>query len=139
MMRPIRLNVAVTGPAAPVLSQSGTTLPATLTWTDATPAIPANLGNTANEIGFWIQRANVAADGTVGTYSQVGTTPVPANTTTFTDTTASQTGTYSYRVQVFNAAGTVLSNAILVQPATVAPPAAPSNLVAAPASPAESC
>jgi len=136
MMRPIRLNVAVTGPAAPVLSRSGTTLPATLTWTDPTPATPANLGNPRNEIGFWIQRANVTTSGTVGTYSQIGTTPVPANTTTFTDTTASQTGRYSYRVQIFNAVGTALSNAILVEPGTTAPPTAPSNLNAAPASPA---
>jgi FtsP/CotA-like multicopper oxidase with cupredoxin domain len=133
MMRPIVLNVARSLPTAPVLSRSGVTLPPVLSWTDATPVVdpnaPSNLGNPANEVGFRIERADVATNGTVGAYAQIGT--ALANIATYTDNTASSALSYRYRVVVYNQAGTATSNFLAVAAAPTVP-SAPSGLTASP-------
>jgi FtsP/CotA-like multicopper oxidase with cupredoxin domain len=136
MMRPIAFNVPRLLPTAPVVSYSRVTNPVSpviLTWTDATPfnyitGIPiSTLGNSANEIGFLIQRANVDVNGNPGTYTQIGS--ALANQTTYTDSTANIVSTYSYKVIAYNVAGNSPSNAITVVP-PILPPAAPTNLTA---------
>ncbi len=99
MMRPIKFNVSTAFPQAPTASeQSGV-----ITWTDGTPAgNPATLGNSANEIGYRIQRA-VVTNGQAGTYVQIGT--ALANQTSFTDGTAAPGTSYSYIVTAYNASG----------------------------------
>jgi hypothetical protein len=87
----------------------------TVTVVPATPAAPSNLHTTAvtssnidlawddnsnNETGFRLERKT----GTGGTYSQLGG-DLPANTTTFSDTTVDPNTTYCYRVKAFNAGG----------------------------------
>ena len=129
MMRPTVFNVPSVLPAAPVLSvaRNGN---AVLTWTDGTPinyaslATDPNLGSAANEIGFLIQRAPIAKSGKPGAYVQIGT--ALANATTFTDTTAGTTTTWSYIVVAYNVAGNSPSAPFLA----LAPPAAPTNMVA---------
>jgi FtsP/CotA-like multicopper oxidase with cupredoxin domain len=137
MMRPLIMNVTSINPGdpvhtngAPVLT-AGTVLPVVLNWTDPTPVlprnpvtgVPANLGNPANEIGFRVERA-------VGAGAFVLLTIAPANSTTYTDTTAALGITYRYRVTAFNTAGTSASNVVtvLILPP---PPAAPTALTAA--------
>jgi hypothetical protein len=129
MMRPTVFNVPSVLPTAPVLSvtRNGS---AFLTWTDGTPinyaslSTDPNLGNSANEIGFLIQRAPLAKSGKPGTYVQIGA--VPANTTVFTDFNAGTTTSWAYIVVAYNAAGNSPSAAFLA----LAPPTAPSNMVA---------
>jgi FtsP/CotA-like multicopper oxidase with cupredoxin domain len=135
MMRPLLLNVTSINPGnpeytngAPVLSVSAAALPFVLNWTDPTPVlprapvtgVPANLGNPANEIGFRIERAVGA-----GAFSVL--TTAPANSTTYTDTTAVLGTQYRYRVVAFNTAGDSTSNVV---PAGLPPPppAAPTAL-----------
>ena len=119
MMRPLVVQVVSVVPTAPVLSVTPpSTPPYVLTWTDATP--PPSLGNPANEIGFFIQRATGA-----GAFVQIGT--ALANATTFTDGTAVAGTTYSYRVAAYNAAGSATSNIVTVGPPL---PAVPTNLAA---------
>ena len=119
-IRPVVYHPTVTAPAAPTgLAGSG----GLLTWIDATPAgAAATIGNTANEVGFQVQRATITGTN-VGTPVTIAT--LPANTTTFTDKTAS--GASSYQVVAFNNAGTATSTPWI----EVAPPAAPTGLVAA--------
>ena len=86
-----------------------------LAWTD----------NANNEDGFAIERS---LDGTV--FAQLGT--IPANQTTFSDTTVLASTTYWYRVRAFNAGGySAYSNtASATTPSCSYPPAAPTNLTA---------
>ena len=129
MMRPIVFNVARAlppAPANPTYAKNGSRI-VTLTWTDATPfnystGLPAStLGNPANEVGFRIERAPVSGSGTVGTYtgvlnpdSSVATTR--ANRTSWTALAAEPTGSWSYRVVAFNAAGDGASAGVLSAP-----------------------
>lgn len=131
MMRPISFNVARQLPAIPVVTYSWdlTNGGLKLTWTDGTPlGDPAIWGNPANEVGFRIVRAPVAGNGKVGQYVPIAA-PL-ANQSVYTDMTALPTTTYSYRIAAYNAAGDTTSTAILVGPAGVTPPAAPSALTA---------
>lgn len=109
MMRPIKFLTQKALPLAPVsLSANVNGKQVDLTWTDPTPAIdPATWGNPANEINHIIERADVATDGTVGTYAQIGT--ALANATSFTDSSAGAQS-YSYRVVARNESGTAASN-----------------------------
>lgn len=117
MMRPISLEVATAVPGAVSLVASGTPgAPVDLTWVDPTPAdAPATLGDPTNEIGFHVQRATNAPDGTLGAYVTIG--EALANTTTYTDTTRSNTAThpaYRYRVVAYNVSGDTASNTVLI-------------------------
>ena len=108
MMRPMAFGVAVTVPAAPVLSASTAAGPkVNLQWTDATPPTPANLGNPANEIGFRIEREDTGSPGFA-----ILTTAL-ANQTTYSDASVLSGHTYRYRVVAFNAAGSSASDASL--------------------------
>ena len=130
MMRPMQFNVATTLPGAPVLSVPASATPIQLSWVDATPASsPATLGNPANEIGFRIERAQYAANGTtLGAYTAIGT--ALANATSFTDgVIAAPLTKYSYRIIAFNVTGETASNAISVT--TPGGPLAPTGLAAA--------
>ncbi len=120
MMRPLVLTMTSLAPAPPVLSIAPGGPPYNLSWTDATPA-GGPLGNPANEIGFRVERATGN-----GAFAQIGTT-VPANATTYADTTAVTGVTYRYRVVAFNAAGSGTSNIISVG---VSANPAPTNLTA---------
>ncbi len=108
-------------PAAPVLSSAVlstvTTGAIDLTWQD----------KSSNETGFRVERAMIT-NGVIGTYAQVGTTLVAANTLTFKDTTAPLNADYSYRVIAVNSKGDsdiTLANALTVNQAPVAPVVAP--------------
>ncbi|MFM8617236.1 MAG: N-acetylmuramoyl-L-alanine amidase, partial [Opitutaceae bacterium] len=100
-----------TAPAAPsALAAAYGTGGVNLTWKD----------ETANETGFRVERrAASAADWQT-------LTTLPANATTYTDTTAPAGATLVYRVTAFNAAGNgpQASNEATVGPA-ITPPAAP--------------
>ncbi|GAA1026393.1 hypothetical protein GCM10009557_03930 [Virgisporangium ochraceum] len=128
MMRPMAVSVSKTLPRAPVVTyaRNGGVV---LSWTDGTPVTPdlgPTWGDPAAEVGYRIERADVAAGGTAGTYAQIGT--ALANATTFTDTGAGPTTQYSYRVTAYNAAGASASQPVLAGPAGVAAPAAPTAL-----------
>ena len=129
MMRPVVFNVARALPTAPVLAGVLATGQVNLTWNDPTPVLdalgnPINWGNPANEVGFHIMRA-VVSGGVVGAYSLVG--DAPANQTAFSDTTIAPLTRYSYELVIYNAAGSVMSNAIQVGPTV---PGAPTNAAA---------
>ena len=127
MMRAVEAVAPRSLPAAPVLGAtlSGGVL---LTWNDATPASALSTwGNPANEIGFRIERAPVAANGGAGTYAAIGS--ALANSTTFTDASYVSGQSFYYRVVAFNAAGDSPSNQVMVGNAVPAPNA-PTNLVA---------
>ena len=114
MMRPITVAVTHAKPTASVLSFKKVASSVKLTWTDPTPVSnPTTMGNPANEIGFKIERAIITKN-KIGAYKQIGLSL--ANATSFSDTTASLTLKYSYRVNTFNATGNALSNAITVLP-----------------------
>lgn len=125
MMRPMIFMVAHKMPIVSVLSSARLGNPVNLTWTDGTPVSdPTTLGNQANEIGFKVERAVVDTNGTVGTYTQIGS--ALANQTGYTDNSADLVSMYSYRIVTYNATGSVTSNAVIVEP----PPAAPTGLAA---------
>jgi len=132
MMRPITFSVPSVRPTAPVLSFNAGSSPLSLTWIDSTPwngtAPLSTLGNPANEIGFLVERASVSNNGTVGTYTQIGT--ALANATTYADSTASNR-TWSYRVTAYNVAGNSASNSVIAGPLS----AASTNLAATIAGP----
>ena len=123
MMRPVSVHMPRALPVAPVLTNPAGFI---LSWTDATPVDylnPASWTLTGPaigtaEIGYRIERATVATNGTVGTYGIVGT--ALANATTFT---APSTGAsrFNYRVVAFNEAGDSTSTPILVGPAVTVP------------------
>ncbi|BCJ50562.1 hypothetical protein Asp14428_20370 [Actinoplanes sp. NBRC 14428] len=125
MMRPISVGVSRRLPPAPVVTwtRNGGVH---LTWADGTP-VTADLGptwgNPAAEVGYRIERAPVAANGSVGAYAQIGT--ALANATGYDDTAAGSTQRYRYRVTAWNAAGDARSTAVLVGPAGGTAPAAP--------------
>lgn len=128
MMRPVTVYAARALADPPVVTYTRDADGVHLTWTDGTPAVGTDLatwGNPANEVGFRIERANVANNGNVGAYTQVQT--ALANATTYTDPSGAITR-YSYRVIAWNAAGTSVSMPVLAGPAGVAAPAAPTNL-----------
>jgi hypothetical protein len=85
--------------------------------------VPANLGNPANEIGFHIERA-LGANGAFALLAEA-----PANSTTYSDTTAVGATLYRYRVTAWNTAGTSVSN-IASAIFGAAAPAAPTALTA---------
>ncbi len=111
MMRPIVLNVVNTVPGALVqtTSPSFTGSSITVSWIDPTPAVSA-LGNISNEIGFKIERCAPAVEGGDCTFTLLAT--AIANSTTYLDTTATNSPFYNYRVTAFNAAGASVSNIV---------------------------
>lgn len=126
MMRPMVLGVSrrLADPPVVTYTRNGGV---SLRWTDGTPVTDlATLGNPANEVGYRIERAPVSNNGTVGTYTQIGT--ALANATSFTDAAAGSTTRYAYRVIAFNAAGDSVSMPVQVGPTGVAAPAAPTTL-----------
>jgi FtsP/CotA-like multicopper oxidase with cupredoxin domain len=97
MMRPIVLNVGTVIPAAPQNLTVNTN--AQVCWTDTTPP-GTSLGNSANEIGFRIERADTTGN---LTFNLVG--KALANASCFTDPTAVAGASYFYRVIAYNASG----------------------------------
>lgn len=130
MMRPMAVSVARSLPVPPTVTLTANANGSrSLSWTDGTPvdySSTATWGALANEVGFRVERANIANNGRVGTYAVIGNTL--ANQTQFTDTTATTTGRYSYRVAAWNAAGA--STSAPVGGVAVAPPLAPTNVLA---------
>jgi FtsP/CotA-like multicopper oxidase with cupredoxin domain len=131
MMRPVSvlLDRQLAEPPVVTYTRNGGV---SLTWTDATPVSYLDLatwGSPGAEVGFRIERADVARNGRAGAYAVVGT--ALANATSFSDTVSGAITPFSYRVTAFNAAGDSVSMPVLVGPAGVAPPAAPTNLTAA--------
>jgi len=124
MMRPIVFQVPSTAPSAPSgLAAANPGNGVQLTWTDPTPfnyvtGLPVStLGNSANEVGFQVQRATGTGG---GTFTQIGT--APANSTTYTDGTVTNGRTYRYRVVIFNAAGTATSGTVSITAQIMSPP-----------------
>jgi hypothetical protein len=113
MMRPIVLNVPTVVPDAPVQTTS-TTFTGTVNvgWNDSTPvamplsAVPANYNNAKNEIGYKIERCTRVNNQACTDFAQVGS--ALANTTSFTDATATGSPFYSYRLIAYNASGNSL-------------------------------
>lgn len=130
MMRPISVVVSRRTPPPPLasFSRDAGTGAVTLTWNDSTRYDDLNTwGDPGSEIGYRIERATVAKNGKVGTYSIIG--QALANVTSYVDNTAVAGTNYSYRVVAYNAAGVARSAAVAGPAETV--PAAPTNLVAA--------
>jgi FtsP/CotA-like multicopper oxidase with cupredoxin domain len=111
MMRPQQVSVTMTAPAAPTLTQVGTTT--TMQWTDPTPVglTPLTWGNAQNEIGFRLERARVV-NGVVSPFATVAT--ALANQTSAQDTTVTGGINYRYRVVAYNTAGETASAPITV-------------------------
>jgi len=128
MMRPVTVLVPRELPAAPIVTTTSVGVVKAM-WTDGTPVDytdPTSWTNPGTaEIGYRIERA-VVTDGVPGAYDVI--VPALANTTAYTDTSATYPSPvqFSYRVVAFNAAGESASaptvSAVLT-PATV--PAAP--------------
>jgi FtsP/CotA-like multicopper oxidase with cupredoxin domain len=146
LMRPLVFHPAP--PTRPATGPGSVSVDATgkVAWTDPTPAALATTkGNTANEIGFRVERALVTTSTgvrKVGTYTALApNAPVVdprvntlANATAFQDAPAPFTD-YAYRVVSVNEGGTVASSSVtLTQPP--APPAALTAAVALVAPPA---
>ncbi|MBI5384298.1 MAG: fibronectin type III domain-containing protein [Verrucomicrobia bacterium] len=121
MMRPVIVNVAEAVPSAPSgLAANYVPSPAParidLTWVD----------NSANETGFRVERS-------LNNFTSIETTfSIPANATSFSDTSIGAGPTYYYRVIAVNSQGDSLPSN--VASATVGPssPQAPSGLTATP-------
>ena len=134
MMRPISAQVdpVLSSPPRVNFTRNTTTGVVNLTWADATPidyTSPTTLdtwGSLANEIGYRVERALVANNGSVGAYTKLA--DVLANQTSFTDNTTLANRNYRYRVVSYNAAGDTLS-APVGGPA-IGAPNAPTNVVA---------
>jgi FtsP/CotA-like multicopper oxidase with cupredoxin domain len=136
MMRPIMVWVPSILPdsvGAVSVSQLNGLDPVVLTFGDPTPAVPGNMGNMQNEVGFRIDRATSP----FSTWTTIGV--APANSGTFSDVQGGQSFgvTYQYRVTTFNAAGdapSVLSGTITTKlfppPAMPGGPTATVNTVA---------
>lgn len=97
-----------TPPVAPtlvsVLQNNPLVRTVTLTWVD----------NSNNETNFTVQRANASGGVVTGGWNNV-TTSVPANATTYNDTTPQRGRQYAYRVLARNAAGSSApSNVIFI-------------------------
>jgi FtsP/CotA-like multicopper oxidase with cupredoxin domain/fibronectin type 3 domain-containing protein len=111
-MRPINFNANEGVPTAPTLAVptvAGTT--ATLAFTD----------NSSSEFKFSVRRADVAGNGSIGVYAEVGTQL--ANGNSFVDATLEVNKTYSYKVAAIGSAGESVSGA--VQADTMVAPTAP--------------
>jgi FtsP/CotA-like multicopper oxidase with cupredoxin domain len=137
MMRPVTLATNRALPAAPNPVTSGATAQI-LNWTDGTPVSYTNPASWSagsdpgtSEIGFRIERQDISNAGVTSPYAVV--TTALANTTTYTDTTATLGLRYRYRVVAFNAAGDSPSTPLSVGPA-ISAPGAPIIGVASPAS-----
>lgn len=134
MMRPISAQVdpVLSYPPRVTFARNAATGVVNLTWADATPidyTSPTALdtwGSLANEIGYRVERALVASNGSVGAYTKIA--DVLANQTSFTDSTTLASRNYRYRVISYNAAGDAQS-APVGGPA-IGAPSAPSNVVA---------
>ena len=101
MMRSIELNFANTVSPAP--SPLNVTTAGVLTWYDPTPVNyvdPTTFGNSANEIGFRVERCNGTCASN-GSFTEIHKSL--ANQTVYVDTTAQPDNTYSYRVIAYNA------------------------------------
>lgn len=130
MMRPVTVHADRRLPDPPVITYTRNG-GVRLTWTDGTPTSVMNLttwGSEANEVGYRIERAPVAANGKIGAYTQIATTL--ANMTSYDDTSAGSTALYSYRVVAWNAAGDSVSMPVLAGPTGVPVPLAPTSLLA---------
>ena len=104
MMRPIVLNVVSSAPDAPSIKSVAAGV---ITWADPTAVVYTDLttfGNPKNEIGYNVYRS---IDGT--NFTKLNTASLPANSTSYTDTTAASNTSYVYRVDAFNASGTTQS------------------------------
>ena len=92
-----------------------------LAWTD----------NSDNESGFKIERCTGALTACILDSSFAQIAQVAANVTTYADTTAAASTTYTYRVRAFNGGGNSLySNSAEATTGQETAPAAPSNLTA---------
>jgi FtsP/CotA-like multicopper oxidase with cupredoxin domain len=115
-------SVAAVGPggtsvataSAPLVVVGPPPVPATLTAaaTSATQVALSWVDTGTNETSFTVQRATVAANGTVGAFAAITGSPLASTTTaatggtvTFTDSTAVNGTTYQYRVAATNATG----------------------------------
>jgi FtsP/CotA-like multicopper oxidase with cupredoxin domain len=129
LMRPLVYHPVVNAPAAPstvAVSSTGA-----VTWTDPTPASSAK-GNTQNEIGFRVERAQIV-NGLPGSFALLsaaapvvdGRVNTLANATNFQDAPAPFTD-YNYRVVSVNEGGSGTSATFLLSQA----PALPTGLTA---------
>ncbi len=130
MMRPIILNVEVVLPTAPTLAVAEGAGGVQLTWNDPTPVnyvSQEGFGLPTAEIGFKVERG----EGPSGPFTVIAN--VPANRTSYLDTTAAAGTFYRYRVTIYNAAGSASS---LVKGRDLGGAATPATSVALAASPA---
>jgi FtsP/CotA-like multicopper oxidase with cupredoxin domain len=110
MMRPTKFNVVTALPGTPdPITVTPSAGHVTLSWTDATPvgpnpAVPANLGNPSNEIGFRIEYR----PGTAGAWT-VRARALANSTGPVIDTVPLTPGDYQYRVVAYNASGDTAS------------------------------
>ncbi|MFO0956828.1 MAG: MBG domain-containing protein [Isosphaeraceae bacterium] len=110
MMRPIQFNVATAAPLDTRIWRTNSLNHVDLAWIDPTPASDlATLGNPRNEIGWWVQRANLV-NGVPGVYETIAA--LPANTTAYSDPTIIPNSGFSYRVVAYNASGNSTTGAI---------------------------
>lgn len=109
----VQVTVADVPPAAPstLLATPFSSTRVDLAWVD----------NSGNETGFQIERSTDGAN-----FSQIGT--VGANTTSYSDTTASGGAAYSYRVRATNAYGQSAYSNVSSATTPQSGPAAPSTL-----------
>ena len=119
MMRPIILTVDRKQMASPTLSTVSAS--ATLTWVDATPVATATtvINQPVNEIGFRIERCTANCNN-IASYVTIAS--IPANSTTYTDSTALAGSIYAYRVVAYNAFGTAASNVMSTLTGTLVKP-----------------
>jgi hypothetical protein len=115
----IRKGATVAAPSAPasLTATAVSTSRIDLAWSDTS----------SNEDGFRVERST---DGT--TFSVVAT--LGAGVTSYQSTGLASATTYSYRVRAFNAAGESIASNVATATTLGAAPAAPTNLVATPAS-----
>lgn len=126
MMRPMILSTSPTSPATSTVDVDRVMGKATVTWTDPTdPTVESTWGDPSSEVGYRVERATVAANGSVGTYTKVG--DALANQMTFDDTTVESATSYKYRVVAFNAGGETISGPVDSLPVA---PDAPTGLSA---------